>query len=44
MEKIVEEISFEADAHQGETYTVTKALIEEKIGKAFVVGWAIAHQ
>ncbi|MCF6207318.1 MAG: HslU--HslV peptidase ATPase subunit [Sulfurovum sp.] len=32
MEKIVEEISFEADAHKGETYTVTKALVEEKIG------------
>jgi len=32
MEKIVEEISFEADEHKGETYTVTKALIEEKIG------------
>ncbi len=32
MEKIVEEISFEADEHKGETYTVTKTLIEEKIG------------
>jgi len=32
MEKIVEEISFEADEHKGETYTVTKVLIEEKIG------------
>jgi len=32
MEKIVEEISFEADEHKGETYRVTKALIEEKIG------------
>jgi len=32
MEKIVEEISFEADAHKGETYTVTKALVDEKIG------------
>ena len=32
MEKIVEEISFEADVHKGETYTVTKALVDEKIG------------
>ncbi|MCB4766449.1 MAG: ATP-dependent protease ATPase subunit HslU [Sulfurovum sp.] len=32
MEKIVEEISFEADARKGETYTVTKILVEEKVG------------
>jgi ATP-dependent HslUV protease ATP-binding subunit HslU len=32
MEKIVEEISFDADMHQGETYTVTKVLVDEKIG------------
>jgi ATP-dependent HslUV protease ATP-binding subunit HslU len=33
MEKILEEISFEADEHQGETITITKAMVEEKIGK-----------
>ncbi len=33
MEKILEEISFDADEHQGETITITKSLIEEKIGK-----------
>ena len=32
MEKIVEEISFEADEHQGETYTVTASMVDEKIG------------
>jgi len=32
MEKIIEEISFEADMHSGETITITKALVEEKIG------------
>jgi len=32
MEKIIEEISFDADAHKGETYTVTKAVVDEKIG------------
>ncbi|MCB4747395.1 MAG: ATP-dependent protease ATPase subunit HslU [Sulfurovum sp.] len=32
MEKIVEEISFEADARKGETYTVTKILVKEKVG------------
>jgi len=33
MEKILEEISFEADEHQGEDYTVTKELVKEKLGK-----------
>ncbi len=33
MEKILEEISFDADEHQGETITIGKALVEEKIGK-----------
>jgi ATP-dependent HslUV protease ATP-binding subunit HslU len=32
MEKILEEISFEADEHAGETITIDKALVEEKIG------------
>ena len=32
MEKIVEEISFDADEHQGEEIVVTKAMVEEKIG------------
>jgi ATP-dependent HslUV protease ATP-binding subunit HslU len=32
MEKIVEDISFEADEHQGEEIVVNKALVEEKIG------------
>jgi len=31
MEKIVEEISFDADMHQGETVTISKSLVEEKI-------------
>ena len=33
MEKIVEEISFCADEHQGETIQIDKALVEEKISK-----------
>ena len=33
MEKIVEEISFSADEHQGETIQIDKALVEEKISK-----------
>lgn len=33
MEKIVEEISFYADEHQGETIQIDKALVEEKISK-----------
>jgi len=33
MEKILEEISFDADEHQGETITIGKSLVEEKIGK-----------
>ena len=32
MEKILEEISFDADEHQGETLTITKTVVEEKIG------------
>ena len=32
MEKILEEISFSADEHVGETITIDKALVEEKIG------------
>jgi len=32
MEKILEEISFSADEHMGETITIDKALVEEKIG------------
>ncbi len=32
MEKIVEEISFDADEHQGEEIVVSKATVEEKIG------------
>ena len=32
MERLLEEISFEADMHQGETITVTKAMVEEKVG------------
>ena len=33
MEKILEEISFTADEHQGENYTVTKEMVKEKLGK-----------
>jgi ATP-dependent HslUV protease ATP-binding subunit HslU len=33
MEKILEEISFSADEYTGETVTIDKALVEEKIGK-----------
>jgi len=33
MEKILEEISFSADEHNGETIHVDKALVEEKISK-----------
>ena len=33
MEKILEEISFTADEHAGETITIDKALVKEKIGK-----------
>jgi ATP-dependent HslUV protease ATP-binding subunit HslU len=33
MEKILEEISFSADEHKGETIHVDKALVEEKISK-----------
>jgi len=33
MEKILEEISFTADEHAGETITIDKSLVEEKIGK-----------
>ncbi|MDD2399512.1 MAG: HslU--HslV peptidase ATPase subunit [Sulfurovum sp.] len=33
MEKILEEISFSADAHAGEKITINKALVAEKIGK-----------
>ena len=32
MEKILEEISFSADEHMGETITIDKALVKEKIG------------
>ncbi len=32
MEKILEEISFSADEHAGETVTIDKSLVEEKIG------------
>ncbi len=32
MEKILEEISFSADEHVGETVTIDKTLVEEKIG------------
>ena len=32
MEKIIEEISFEADMHNGETIRITKAMVDEKIG------------
>ena len=32
MEKILEEISFSADEHAGETVTIDKALVSEKIG------------
>jgi len=33
MEKILEEISFEADEHAGESVNIDKSLVEEKIGK-----------
>jgi len=33
MEKILEEISFSADEHQGETIAVDEALVKEKIGE-----------
>jgi ATP-dependent HslUV protease ATP-binding subunit HslU len=32
MEKILEEISFAADEHAGETVNIDKALVKEKIG------------
>ncbi len=32
MEKLLEEISFDADEHSGERITITKALVTEKIG------------
>jgi ATP-dependent HslUV protease ATP-binding subunit HslU len=32
MEKILEEISFEADEHAGETISVDEALVRDKIG------------
>jgi ATP-dependent HslUV protease ATP-binding subunit HslU len=33
MEKILEEISFEADEHKGETISINKELVKDKIGK-----------
>ncbi len=33
MERILEEISFEADTHRGETIVVDEALVEEKLGE-----------
>ncbi|SFV55144.1 ATP-dependent hsl protease ATP-binding subunit HslU [hydrothermal vent metagenome] len=33
MEKILEEISFRADEHKGESYNVTSELVKEKLGK-----------
>ncbi len=33
MEKILEEISFTADEHKGESYNVTAQLVKEKLGK-----------
>ncbi len=33
MEKILEEISFDADEHQGESYKVTKEIVKDKLGK-----------
>jgi ATP-dependent HslUV protease ATP-binding subunit HslU len=33
MEKILEEISFSADEHSGETVTINETLVKEKIGK-----------
>ncbi len=33
MEKILEEISFEADEHAGESINIDKSLVEDKIGK-----------
>ncbi len=33
MEKILEEISFSADEHQGETYSISKEMVKEKLGK-----------
>jgi ATP-dependent HslUV protease ATP-binding subunit HslU len=33
MEKILEEISFSADTHKGETITIDKQLIEQKLSK-----------
>jgi ATP-dependent HslUV protease ATP-binding subunit HslU len=33
MEKVLEEISFIADEHQGESYVVDEALVREKLGK-----------
>jgi ATP-dependent HslUV protease ATP-binding subunit HslU len=32
MERLLEEISFDADAYAGKTYTVTEALVDERIG------------
>ena len=32
MEKLLEEISFEADMHSGETVTISKAMVDEKVG------------
>ena len=33
MEKILEEISFSADEHKGESFEVTKEIVKEKLGK-----------
>ena len=33
MEKILEEISFAADEHKGETYIITREMVKEKLGK-----------
>lgn len=33
MEKILEEISFAADEHKGESYTVSEDIVKEKLGK-----------
>jgi len=33
MEKIVEDISYEAEDRRGEKYIIDKALVEEKLGK-----------
>ncbi len=33
MEKILEEISFSADEHKGESYIITREMVKEKLGK-----------